>query len=332
MKKQMKLIALPLLYLAVAGGYLALSDDDGGFAVGNDPDLPTLTFYTTGLATTPQLPFWWAVRHGPILKHCNLRVKMWKTLDDLRGVLLAGKGDLWLGHTEGFAQAALRKAPVRLVVVSGWRKFYLLSTNRERSGFSSFQNREIPFAPVGSPAVAVMRAISNPDENKIRFKPFEPRQLAMLLVKGKIDSALVPEPLVSVLLGKVNGLRIIASVEEIYGQRTGHPPRMPIAGLAVHLKTAEKYPDLIRLITHATITAARELRDDPQKGIEALPKAFEPFISRQMVEKSLSRDIILVKTAMEAETEIRDYLEMLMPQFDDPAGMLWLGRQSLKEG
>ncbi len=321
-----KIIAtvLVLAVLGAVGAYLTIKDDGGGFllSVGNNPELPTITFYTSGGATTPQLPFWWAVRHGSILEHCNLRVKIWKNLDDLRGVLLAGKGDLWLGHTEGFAQAALKDAPLRMLVVSGWRKFYLLSTNQEHTGFASFQNRELAFTPVGSPAVTIMKAIAGPDENNIHFKPFEAKQLSMLMIKGEVDAALVPEPLVTVLLSKVEGLQIIDSVEERYGIKTGHPSRMPIAGLAVHTKTAEKHPDIIRAIAKEMIKAGQELQNDPHRAINALPEEFASFIPAKMVKKSLTRDIILVKSAMDAREEIEDYLHILMPERKNPAAML----------
>ena len=117
-----------VLCLGALGGFFVLQgEDSGSLTFGKDPDLPTLVFHTTGLATTPQIPFWAGVASGEITALCNIRLNLWKDLDSLRAILLAGKGDLWLGHSEGFAQAALHDAPVTLLVVSGWRKFYFLS-------------------------------------------------------------------------------------------------------------------------------------------------------------------------------------------------------------
>jgi NitT/TauT family transport system substrate-binding protein len=301
--------------LALYGGLRLMGDSAQSTLVyGDNPALPTLTFYTTGFATTPQLPFWAALRDDDILQSCNIRVVLWKSLDDLRGHLLAGKGDLWLGHTEGFAQAHAAGAPVRLLLISGWRKFYVVSRDPAIRLIDDFQGRVLPFAPVGTPAVPVLEALQRPGEDQIDFQPFEPRQLALLLQSGRIDSALVPEPLVTTLLAKDDTLRIVGSVEEWYGRRTGRPGRMPIAGMAVNRHTATRHPELIGRILAAMVAAADRLQADSQPGIAALPAPFETFIAKEMVQRSLERDLVLVRPAAEVREEIGDYLRMLMPE------------------
>lgn len=312
--------AFPLalaLILAVPGGFFILRGGaDHSLVFGDNPDLPTLTFYTTGSATTPQLPFWAAVQNGGILESCNIRVRFWKNLDDLRALLLAGKGDLWLGHTEGFAQAHEAQAPVRLLFISGWRKFFLVSTDPGARSLASFYGRELPYAPHGSPAVPVLRALQQEAGESIDFTPHEPQQLALMLISGRIDSALVPEPLVTSLLDKVQDLRIIDSVEDVYGRHTGRPARMPIAGMAVNTLTAKKYPGVIEALTAAVLREARNLEADPQAGVNALPQDFETFMTKDKIRESLQRDFVLTLPAAEVREEIRTYLGFLMPGRD----------------
>lgn len=315
MKKTLWPVLSILVILTGIGGIIALrGGPDGELILGDRPDLPTLTFYTTGLATTPQFPFWCAVRNGRILEHCNLRVRMWKGLDDLRGLLLAGKGDLWLGHTEGFSQARCAGAPVQLLAVSGWKKFYILSTDPACGGLSDFMGKTLPFAPAGSPAVPILKAVATASEEGINFKPFEPKQLAMSLMRGNIRSALAPEPLVTRLLSKVKGLRIVAGVEDIYGRRTGRPARLPIAGMAVNRHTAERLPGTVRIIVTEMLAAAERLEKNPEEGIHALPEAFEAFVTRETIRKSLARDLVLMKPAAHIVPEIRAYLDILTPE------------------
>jgi NitT/TauT family transport system substrate-binding protein len=303
-----------VLALAAPGAFFLLKGGaDQTLVLGNNPQLPTLTFYTTGAATTPQLPFWAAVQNGGILELCNIRVRFWKNLDDLRALVLAGKGDLWLGHTEGFAQAHMAGGPVRLLLISGWRKFYVVSTDPEIRSVDAFHGRELPYAPHGSPAVPVLRSLLPDRGETIGFKPYEPRQLALMLVSGRKESALIPEPLVTRLLEKVDGLRIVESVEEQYGKHTGGPLRMPIAGIAVNTRTAEQYPRVIDKITDILLQEARKLEIDPLPGVDALPTAFEAFMTREQVRKSLARDRVLALPASEAAAEIETYLELLMP-------------------
>ncbi|WP_300668615.1 ABC transporter substrate-binding protein [Desulfoluna sp.] len=283
-----------------------------GLHLGNNPDLPTLTFYTSGLATTPQLPLWYAARKGNLLSHCNLEVKVWKTIDDLRGNVLAGKGDLWLGQTHGFVQAARRGAPVKLLAVTAWRKFYLVSTDETRLHFADYQGETLSYAPTGSPAVPILQSILKSDR-PIRFKPGQGRQLAMLLMKGKITAALVPEPMVSILTMKVPGLKVGENVETLYGNVRQSKPRMPIAGLAIHTKLLTQHPGLAEAILDELKKAGEALAQHPEDGAAVLPEAFTRFVTPELVTASLKRDAILVERAREVQSELKAYLDVILP-------------------
>lgn len=284
-----------------------------GIRLGTNPDLPTLTFYTSGLATTPQLPLWHAAAKGDLLSHCNLEVKVWKTLDDLRGTILAGKGDLWLGHTEGFVQAGMRGAPVKLLAVTAWRKFYLVSTDETRLHVKDYLGSELAYAPTGSPAVPVLRSSLDGAES-IRFKPGEARQIAMLLMKGELTAAVVPEPMVSMLEMKVEGLKVGESVEALYGKTHGGEPRMPIAGLAIHASVLEDHPGLAEHILASLKTSGRVLAEHPEAGIACLPKEFSSFVKPKIIAASLKRDKVLVKSAREVKGEIDAFLKTVMKE------------------
>jgi NitT/TauT family transport system substrate-binding protein len=318
-----------VLCLGVAGGFLALGGEDNSqLTFGSNPELPTLEFHTTGLATTPQIPFWAGVASGEITALCNIKVNLWKDLDSLRAILLAGKGDLWLGHSEGFAQAALQGAPVTLLVVTGWRKLYFLSRVPGETDLASMANKKIPFTPLGSPAVPVMRKLESLGAPHMDFQPFEPRRLALALSAGLEDRALAPEPLVSRILQKAPDLRIVASVEDEYGRLTQGPARMPIAGIAVNRNTVKKYPDLIGRLVAIICQNARHAAGAPDRGLNSLPQEFEKFISKKEVRTSLQRDLILAVPGGEAEKELRQYLALLLPNGEKdcdflPEEFLW---------
>lgn len=328
MKKNLRLCIITAMVLALLiwGGVTMFGHGGSTELAGTDPDAPTLVFYTTGLATTPQLPLWAAVAKGRLNGLCNLEVRQWKDVDELRAVVLAGKGDLWLGHLEGFAQAAHHGAPVSVLVVSGWRKMYLLSRDADINGLADFAGRELAVTPVGSPAAPILKAIWPKGLAPARLIGMEPKQLALSLVQGKLKSALVPEPLVTVLLGKVPDLRVVQSLEEEYGRLTHGPARMPLAGLAINSRTAEKYPGLANTLTAILVESSRELARDPEPGIAALPESFGKFVSRQMVRDSLRRDVILAEPACAVRAEITRFLAMVYPQAVDDNGELDLGK------
>ena len=319
MNKKPKLIlwlslALVLAVAALGGVYAFQGGQAATLHFGNNPKLPTLSFYTTGLASTPQMPFWAGVRSGEITSLMNLEVHLWKDLDGLRATVLAGKGDIWLGHIEGFAQARLQGAPVSLLAVTGWRKLYFLSKDPALQTIEDFKGRVVPFTPPASPGVPVMRSLMQKGAPELNFDPYEPKRLAMSLIEGKINWAFAPEPMVSVLLAKVPGLKVVGSLEDLYGRLTNGPKRMPIAGIAMNTRTLAKYPALADKLNRIMVRQADILAENPAAGIAALPKSFEKFVPKKIVENSLKRDLLLVKPALEATPEIEQYLRMLLPE------------------
>jgi NitT/TauT family transport system substrate-binding protein len=258
-----------------------------------------------------------------VLDFCNLRVRTWKSTDDLRGLLLAGKGDLWLGHVEGFYQARKAGAPVHILTISGWKKFYLLTRDPAITKLADLNGQDLPYAPAGSPAVPVLKAMATPAEKDIRYQPYEPKQLAMALLRGDVRTVLVPEPLVTNLLSKMDDLKIVISVEKLYGRRTGSPARLPLAGIAVNQHTSEKLPEVIKKLVEEIMAASMRLENNPEEGIDARPENFGQFVSRETVRQSLSRDLMLTRPAYEIPAEIHAYLTTLNPAGALPVDLIW---------
>lgn len=312
MKRFTVIIYFVLLLVAFGFWFTTKSKPDAEvLRVGSTPERPTLTFYTSGLATTPQLALWHAAKKGDLLTHCNLQVKIWKNLDDLRGTILAGKGDLWLGHTEGFVQAAQRGADLKLLAVTAWRKFYLVTTDPKAKTFKDWIGKELAFAPTGSPAVPILQETLK-NLGSIAFKPGEGRQIAMLLMKGEIKGAVVPEPLVSMLEKKVEGLYVGENVESLYGKAHHGEPRMPIAGLAIRGSLEKEHPGLTEAIMKSLEASGRALAGNPEAGIACLPESFQAFVKPGVVKASLKRDRIEVKRASQVKDELMRYLAVIM--------------------
>ena len=310
-----------LFCLALAGAYWVVvvgAEPDRSF--GQRTDLPVLTFYTSAAATFPQMPVWSALSSGRLNDLCRVEVRLWKNLDDLRGIILAGRGDLWLGSTEVLAQARRCGAPVALLTVNGWRKFYLLSRNPGDTATESLAGRTLPYAPVGSPGAAVLKALTTRGFPAMDLSPFEPRQLELSLLAGRFDAALVPEPQATILLSKDPGLRVIAGVEDLYSRLTGGPPRLPLACLAVNTRTARLHPELMAKLVKILMDEGRRIKEDPERGLAALPEEFESYIPRDLIRRSLARDMILVEPASAVSKEIEAFLKILDSEGKGGAG------------
>ncbi len=307
------LLVILILFLCVPGGCFGFDTPrNHPFQRVGDPGLPFLTFYTSGLATTPQLAFWQAVEKGRILEKCNIQIKLWKNLNELQTALLAGKGDLWLGHTDKFVEAGLRGAPVQLLLTTGWRKFYLVSSNPRTLRFRDFIGKALACTPPGSPAVPVLRGLGNNEFAKISFAPCAPNDLMLQLARGDLGAALLPEPLVTKALLANPRLLVGENVETVYGQYSGYLKGMPIAGIAVNSRTASNYPELIAWLAKETLTQAKILAKAPMQGAEHLPQEFQSLISKDVLQGSLQREQLRAAYSSSVRPEIEAYMNLIL--------------------
>ena len=317
-----RIVLFVLILAMAAGGVFSLlesrGDRSGEGAAGTSL---RAVLYTNPGATTPQIPLWAAFREGGLETVFDLDVKEWRSAGQLQSLLLAGKGDIWVGHVDGFARARHLGAPVVLVAVTGWRKMSIVSTDPAVSGVDSFLGGVLPFAPVGSPAVTILEALLGDRGGEIRFDPHEPKQLALKMVRGDAESALLPEPLVTVLLGKIKSLRVVCNLEDLYATLSGGKARMPLAGIAVHERLTTAEPERVSALLSMMKTAAAQLERTPEKAPEMLPEAYAEFVPRDVVRASLARDLILVEGAWEVREEVVRYLSVVAPELGLEAGM-----------
>ncbi|MDR2077200.1 MAG: hypothetical protein LBP61_09790 [Desulfovibrio sp.] len=286
----------------------------------------TLTLYTAMTATTPQIPLWAAIRGGwP--EGRELAVEYWKSLDDLRALVLAGKGDIWVGHLEGFAQAAGRGAPVTLVAVTGWKKFYFVQAGgAEGPGgledIAAALRREgmpLTVAPRDSPAIGILEELERSGGPSFPIESMPPQQAMLAMIRGSRPCALLPEPLVSALLAKKPGLRVAANLESEVARRFGGPARLPLVGIAVKTSLLREDPALVRGLARALRTAAEDLAGRPAaEALAVLPQSVRLAFGDDVLEASLSRDLILALPAWEVRREVLAFLGMVLPESFPP--------------
>jgi NitT/TauT family transport system substrate-binding protein len=310
-----RVVLVLLLILFFVGQYFSTVGDQGRqLLYGNSPGVPTLQLYAAATATTPQLPLWSAYRRGKLRGVCNLEVSLWNNAEMLKGLLLAGKGDLWVGHVEGFALAKRQGADIALFIVSAWKKFFFLTTNSDVNVIEDLAGKPLAYTPPGSPAIPIYKALF-PDARlrSVPLVPLETKQAGMRMLSGSLESVLAPEPLVSILLKRVPGLKVVGALEDVYGKRFNREARMPLAGLAINLKTAREYPELFKRLQKILVEEQEWLKAHQASIPSLLPEDFTKHLPDGVLEESLKRDLLYVADAAQAESEIVDYFRIVVP-------------------
>ncbi len=210
----------------------------------------------------------------------GLEVRFWKDLDDLRGVILAGKGDIWVGHLDGFAQTARRGAPIALIAVTAWaEKFQFLTLDAEATSPAILSermaalNETLAVTPQGSPALAILDAARTEGGPAFRALPMPPQQIGLGLARGAIRHLMVPDPLAAALI-------------------------------------AER-PDLIADLTARMSAWSERNRDDAAAIVAALPRTTRDEIGEGPLTASLRFDPLRTRDAASAREDIVRALAIL---------------------
>lgn len=302
-------------FLALAAGTTALASVLWGMSPAG-----AVTIYTATGATTAQAPLLGAIRDGWGGSDAGpIEIRAWKDLDDLRGTILAGKGDLWVGHLDGLAQAARQGAPITLIALTAWAdKFRFLTVDpdvHDPAGLVSLaatRGEPLVVVPRGSPAVALIQAASG--RAAPRLSDRAPQQAALDIGRGTVRHVLAPEPLATALAGKFPGLRDVGGLSALAPPATEQgdgTAEAPMAGVAVRTALLTERPELIHALVTAMIRWADAHRNDPDGVVAVLPAETLAALGPDTVRQSLSREPLRVVDAAAARPLIAATLRLL---------------------
>jgi NitT/TauT family transport system substrate-binding protein len=306
-------------------------------SAGDGPGGKVLVYSATG-ATTAALPLMGALERG--WPGSPVAVEEWKNLDDLRGLVLSGKGDVWVGHLEAFGRAAARGAGVRILAVTAWRKFYFVSgpfrgpadgeggrggtpgpgTPGGEAGYwpqspgelaSLLASERLPLyaAPQSGPSTGILSRIAAMGGPSFDARALPMQQVLLELASGRARAALVPEPGATAALAKNPRLRIVGSLEDEHARLAGGPGRLPHAGIAADASFVREQPGLVRELQELMGASARELAAmPPEEAVTHLPRALREAVGETVLAESLARDPIGSVNAADAAHEIEGFL------------------------
>lgn len=286
-----------------------------------------LVIYTAVGATTAQAPLFGAIKDGWDPGEV-IEIRFWKDLDDLRGVILAGEGDVWVGHLDGLAQAARRGAPVRLLALTAWAdKFRFLTTDPGISSPAELAKRTtagepLNVAPRGSPAVSLIEAARRTGGPGFAFADRPQQRIAMELGRGTLRHVEVPEPLASVLRSKFPALRDVGGLSEVFKPTGDLGHGAPMAGVAVRAASTDETPERFRSLTGAMVRWAERNGTDPDATLAVLPPETLSSLGAESVRASLERDPTFVVDAATAKPLIEETLRVLDGPHPLAAGFL----------
>ncbi|WP_281978990.1 ABC transporter substrate-binding protein [Pseudorhizobium flavum] len=279
--------------------------------------LSELTLY--GPPAGPSIILAYAVGAGLLGKVADkVSFKVWRTPDEMRAGLTSGNMQAVVMPVTAAANLHTRGLGVRLANVMTNGLLYVISTDPSISSFADLKGRKItvPF-PNDTPELVFRAALDKNGlsagtdvELDLAGSPIEAIQM---LLSGRIDTAVVPEPAATAAMVKAaaSGKEIhrVIDMQAEWGKITGLGPSMPQAGLALSSTFIEEHGDKIEPLLGALSKAAATVNASPSQAASHTAAALE--LPWPVIEKSIPFSNLVATRAHDARPAIDALLQAI---------------------
>lgn len=283
---------------ALAGLAATMAIPALGKAVAAEP-LNELVLY--GPPAGPSITLAHAAASGALSGIANkVSFKAWRNPDELRAGLTSGTMQAVVIPTTAAANLYARGFGLKMVNVMTKGLLYVMTTDESITSIKTLRGKKfaVPFHN-DTPDILLNRlldhhGLDNKADLEIQYTG-TPVEAIQLLLTGRADAALVPEPAATAAIAKAGsmGKKVMRAIDlqKAWGDLTGLGPVVPQAGLAVTSKFYDNDPSVVTAIHQALVSATAEVIRDPAAAAKNAAVALnfpEPIITKSIVFSNLT--------------------------------------------
>ncbi len=257
------------LILCLLGLCFGLS---GNLNASSDKPLPELVL--AGPGTLVSYPMFRMIETKALAPYADkVRFRHWQTPDQMRAMVVSGQAHASAVPTNVAAMFYNRGQEVRLLNVSVWGLLWLISSDADKNSLKDFAGSDLMVPFKNDMPDLMFRTLSEaqqlPADSSFKLHYAASGMNAMqMLLAGKVEHAVLPEPAVSMLLmrNQKKGKRPLyraLDLSQTWKESFPQAPRIPQAGIMSTSALADK-PELRQAITQAYQQATQWCRDNIQ--------------------------------------------------------------------
>lgn len=274
-----------------------------------------------GMPASPSVVLARAVASGALKSFASeASFDVWRTADQMRAGVVSGDIALFASPTYAAANLFNRGAGVRLVNVLTWGLLYIFAGQGVR--LERVEDLRGKTLLVGAKNDApdlltrfVLRAAGlDPEKDLTLSYVGTSAEAVPLLLAGKADAAVLPEPAASAAEIKSRQVGVAVTraldVTELYASQSGRPAGIPQAGLAVTEAFLAAHPEIVAALHAASVDAAGWVRQNAKAAAALIADPLK--LPAPIVEASLPRFRLKVASAQDARADLEAYFQALM--------------------
>lgn len=275
--------------------------------------LPELTLW--GPPAGPSVTLVHAIASGRLRPVADKVVfKAWRTPDELRAGLTSGTMQAFVLPTQSAANLFNKGIGVRLVNVMTNGLLYLLSDDPSLSAVAALKGRSVA-VPFRNDTVDLLfrRLLAaerlTPDTDvTLRFTG-TPMEAIQLLITGRADAALLPEPAASAAILRAGqaGKTVarVLDIQKAWDAATGLGALLPQAGLGVSAAFLAEHGPTVEALHEALAAAVRSVNADPAR---AASDAAAPLgLPWPVIEQAIPHSNLVAQRARDARPTLESY-------------------------
>ena len=243
----------------------------------------------------------------------KVEYKLEKLSDALVVDMLKREGDIAIVPSNFSAQLYNKKLGYKILGTIGWGSFYVVS--RENiSSLEELKDREIYTFGKGLTPDIIFQSIlaqKGMDKNRIKINYLSNgNEVAALYLGKKVDTVVIPEPMLSKILSKNPNSNIVANLNDEWKNLTQSDLGYPQATLVIKEEIYNSNPELVKAFIDELTKSISLLYKDREMSIKNI-KENGLGVDTTILDKILTRANIFYTPVIDCLEEYNRYFEIL---------------------
>lgn len=269
----------------------------------------------------PTAPLLQMVADQPLGPDTTVELIFYKSVEEATARIIKGEAHMTILPLNVAAKLYNKETDVKLANVSTWGLLYLLSSNNNINHWSDLQGQQIAVGAQGASPDIITRyllAKNNVPLEDLKITYASSPEIAQMMLQGMIDTAVLPEPLVTNVLAKNPNIKIVLDYNEEWQQAGEGNTSLPQAGMVVLGSFAKEHPDVLNKLQQAYQQSIEKVVSNPASASQLVEQQFN--IPAPVFEKSMTRTKLAFATAQQAKPDVENYLAKLLSLSPDMVG------------
>lgn len=253
----------------------------------------------------------------------NTSYEIVQSPDIMTSELLAGDMDIATLPTNVAVKLYNKGLDYKLGAIVGYGVLYILSQNIEIDSWEDLKGEKINITSKGSTPDVILRYLLKensiePDKDVELNYSIEQVELSQLLISGKAELAILPEPFVTMVLNKNNNVKVVFDVEAEWEKIQNESP-LPMSCVVISPELIDNHTDIIDTFLEKYRESIQWVNENPEEA-SAIVEKYGIGMDQETAMEAIPRCHIDFTGPAQAKDSVNNYIQVILNFFPEDVG------------